>query len=89
MRTLADGWLELLADGPAESVETFLPEVRESMAGYRELALPLLVAFLIGYGILQRLYSRSAGMYGISPLLKAISWTSLGAPRTSIMNPLT
>ncbi len=33
-------------------------------------------------------YCRSAGIYGISPLLKAISCTSLGARRMSIMNPL-
>ena len=34
-------------------------------------------------------FFRSAGMYGINPLLKAISCTSLGAWRTSTMKPLT
>jgi acylphosphatase len=34
VRNLPDGRVELLADGPAESVGAFLAEVRESMAGY-------------------------------------------------------
>jgi acylphosphatase len=34
VRNLADGRVELLADGPAEAVEAFLADVRDRMAEY-------------------------------------------------------
>ncbi|MDB5309597.1 MAG: acylphosphatase [Gemmataceae bacterium] len=36
VRNLADGRVELLADGPAEAVEAFLADVRDRMAGHIE-----------------------------------------------------
>jgi hypothetical protein len=44
---------------------------------------------LQAFGIAHSPCCRSAGIYGINPLLKAISCTSLGAWRTSTVNPLT
>jgi acylphosphatase len=36
VRNLADGDVELVAEGPAEQVETFLGAVRRQLAGYIE-----------------------------------------------------
>jgi acylphosphatase len=36
VRNLPDGRVELLADGPADAVESFLADVRDRMAGYIE-----------------------------------------------------
>jgi acylphosphatase len=36
VRNLPDGRVELLADGPAEAIESFLADVRDRMAGYIE-----------------------------------------------------